>query len=117
MCSVREGVRMIRALVALVLILLALVGIQSTRLKTAQEATIVEWRTRGAEVRAVRPLRARKALAGASAARAAEVAQSAPESWSNSTVPEEIHAALRDFDGPAPDGVRGDAQAGARAPD
>jgi predicted metal-dependent phosphoesterase TrpH len=111
---------MTRTLVALVLILLALVGIQSTRLKTAQEAReaiIVEWRTRGAEVRAVHPLRARKALAGASATAAAAIAASAPESWSNSPVPEEIHAALRDFDGPAPDGVRGDAQAGTHAPD
>ena len=111
---------MTRALIAAVLILLALLGVQSTRLKTAQEAresTIVEWHTRGAEVRATRPLRAKKALAGASAAQAAEVAQSAPESWLNSHVPEEIHVALRDFDGPGPDGVRGDAETGSRAPD
>lgn len=110
---------MTRALLAAVLILLALLGIQSTRLKMAQEAresTIVEWHTRGAEVRATLPLRAKKALAGASAAQAAEAAQSAPESWLNSPVPEEIHAALRDFDGPGPDGVRGDAEAGPRAP-
>ena len=110
---------MARALIAIVLILLALLGIQSTRLKTAQEAresTIVEWRTRGAEVRATRPLRAKKALAGASAAQAAEVAQSAPESWLNSPVPEEIHEALRNFDGPSPDGVWGDAETGPRAP-
>jgi predicted metal-dependent phosphoesterase TrpH len=111
---------MTRALLAAVLVLLALLGIQSTRLKTAQEAresTIVEWRTRGAEVRATHPLRAKKALAGASAAQAAKVAQSAPESWLNSPVPEEIHAALHDFDGPDPDGVRGPAEAGTRAPD
>ena len=110
---------MARALIAIVLILLALLGIQSTRLKTAQEAresTIVEWRTRGAEVRATRPLRAKKALAGASAAQAAEVAQSAPESWLNSPVPEEIHEALRNFDGPSPNGVWGDAETGPRAP-
>ena len=111
---------MTRALIAAVLILLASLGVQSTRLKTAQgarESPIVEWRTRGAEVRATRPLRAKKALAGESAARAAEVAQSAPESWLNSPIPEEIHAALRDFDDPGPDGVRGDAEAGPRAPD
>ena len=110
---------MTRALIAAVLVLLALLGIQSTRLKTAQEAresTIVEWRTRGAEVLATRPLRAKKALAGASAAQAAEVAQSAPESWLNSPVPEEIHEALRNFDGPGPDGVWGDAETGPRAP-
>lgn len=101
---------------ALAGILALLGGLQTLRLHQAQEAlqqARAAQATQVAQVRHTRVLRAKSRLAGASAATAVSIAGSAPESWVNATIPEEIHEALRSFDGPPAGGLQHGPESGA----
>ena len=98
-----------KLLFTLVLLLCGLLVLQTHRLSKAGRAVEAAQHmqaTRVAERRAVRVARARKGLAGASAASASARATQAPAGWQAAPVPKEIDDALRAFDGPAPGGVR-----------
>ena len=94
---------------ALAGILALLGGLQTLRLQQAQDdlqQARAAQATQVAQVRHTRVLRAKSRLAMASAVAAVSIAGSAPDSWASAPIPEEIHEALRSFDGPPAGGLQ-----------